>query len=82
MGRGKGFYDRFLARCPAPKIGICFHYQLVDQIPCEEHDIRMDCVVSNRKEKSPDPAPSLRRDVAEKIPDARIAGNGQLRQYR
>ncbi len=47
MGRGKGFYDRFLVRCPAYKIGICFHYQLADEIPCEEHDIRMDTVISN-----------------------------------
>ena len=47
MGRGKGYYDRFLVKYPAvKKIGICFYFQLVDEIPAEPHDIRMDEVVS------------------------------------
>lgn len=46
MGRGKGFYDRFLTGCRACKVGVCFGYQLVGAIPCEEHDVRMDAVVS------------------------------------
>lgn len=47
MGRGKGYYDRFLVKYPAvKKIGICFDFQLVDEIPAEPHDIRMDEVVS------------------------------------
>ena len=47
MGRGKGFYDRFLSGCAAYKVGVCFSYQRVEAIPCEEHDIRMDIVVSD-----------------------------------
>ncbi|MDR0824138.1 MAG: 5-formyltetrahydrofolate cyclo-ligase [Prevotella sp.] len=46
MGRGKGFYDRFLPRVPATKIGICFDFQLFDSIPTEPNDIKMDFVVS------------------------------------
>ena len=47
MGRGKGYYDRFLAKHPTvKKIGICFDFQLVEHIPAEPHDIRMDEVVS------------------------------------
>ncbi len=47
MGRGRGYYDRFLAKHPnVKKIGICFDFQLVDIIPAEPHDIRMDCVIS------------------------------------
>lgn len=48
LGRGKGYYDRFLEQLPAKarKIGICFPFQLVGHIPTEPHDMRMDRVVS------------------------------------
>lgn len=46
MGRGKGYYDRFLPLVPqAYKLGICFTFQKVDSIPTDEHDIRMDEVI-------------------------------------
>lgn len=47
LGRGKGYYDRLLPRLPAtcPKIGLCFPCQLLDRIPSEAHDVRMDAVV-------------------------------------
>lgn len=46
MGRGKGYYDRFLPKVPrALKVGVCYPCQLVDFIPEEEHDIRMDDVI-------------------------------------
>lgn len=46
LGRGKGYYDRFLARVPHTyKIGVCFRHRLLDTVPCDEHDIRMDLVV-------------------------------------
>ncbi len=46
LGRGKGYYDRLLCQCPrAYKMGVCFDYQLVDDVPSEPHDIRMDEVV-------------------------------------
>ncbi|MBO7567961.1 MAG: 5-formyltetrahydrofolate cyclo-ligase [Bacteroidales bacterium] len=45
LGRGKGFYDRMLPRLKnAYKIGVCFPFQYLDEIPCEAHDVRMDCV--------------------------------------
>ena len=47
LGRGKGYYDRFLSNVPyIYKIGVCFPWQLVDEVPTDEHDIRMDCVIS------------------------------------
>ena len=47
MGRGKGFYDRLLPKLGnAYKIGICFDFQLVESIECEEHDIKMDEVIA------------------------------------
>lgn len=46
LGRGKGFYDRFLARVPyIYKIGLCFSWQVVDRVPSDEHDIRMDEII-------------------------------------
>lgn len=46
MGRGKGYYDRFLQMLPEKsiKIGVCFPYQIVEYVPTEEHDVMMDYV--------------------------------------
>ncbi|MCQ2283398.1 MAG: 5-formyltetrahydrofolate cyclo-ligase [Bacteroidales bacterium] len=39
LGRGKGYYDRFLIKYPDVKtIGICFDFQLLEEIPTEPHD--------------------------------------------
>lgn len=46
LGRGKGYYDRFLNTLQVPTIGICFHEQIVPQIPCEVHDKAMDFVIT------------------------------------
>lgn len=46
LGRGAGYYDRFLARL-APHTataGICFDEQLVDSVPHGTHDRTVDCV--------------------------------------
>lgn len=46
LGRGKGFYDRLLGSSKATKIGIGYEFQLVDDIPVEEHDVPMDIVIT------------------------------------
>lgn len=46
LGRGKGYYDRLLAKMPhIYKIGVCFDFQKVDSIPTEATDITMDAMV-------------------------------------
>ena len=46
LGRGKGYYDRFLSRVPyIYKIGLCFSWQIVDSVPCDDYDIKMDEVI-------------------------------------
>lgn len=45
LGRGKGYYDKLLAKLTAYKIGICFPFQLLDEIPAEEFDIQVDEVI-------------------------------------
>lgn len=47
MGRGRGYYDRLLPLLHnAYKIGLCFPFQLLDDIPTDNHDVVMDAVVS------------------------------------
>ena len=46
MGRGRGYYDKLLSTNNAYKIGVGFDFQIVEQVPIEEFDIPMDCVVS------------------------------------
>lgn len=47
LGRGKGYYDRFLCQHRSvKKIGICFDFQLIDNVPVEENDIPMDEIIS------------------------------------
>ena len=45
LGRGKGYYDRFLPLLKnAYKIGVCHPSRLLDHVPTDEHDVRMDYV--------------------------------------
>lgn len=46
LGRGKGMYDKLLKNIKAPKLGICFPYQLLNEVPGEPHDIPMDEVIT------------------------------------
>lgn len=46
LGRGKGFYDRFLSQTHAATIAVCFDCQLVEQIPTEPHDLPAQFVVT------------------------------------
>jgi 5-formyltetrahydrofolate cyclo-ligase len=46
LGRGKGFYDRFLSGTNAYKIGIAFRCQLVNDMPVDAWDIIMDEVLT------------------------------------
>ena len=47
MGRGKGFYDKYMSQegFKAHKIGVCYSGQVVQSLPCERHDVYMDEVV-------------------------------------
>ena len=47
LGRGKGYYDRLLPKLTnAYKAGICFPYQVVDEVPVEPTDITMDGIIT------------------------------------
>lgn len=42
LGRGKGYYDRLLPLLHSYNIGICFGFQLSEEIPTELFDKKMD----------------------------------------
>lgn len=46
LGRGKGFYDRFLETRNVLKIGVAWSEQLVKGIPIEQHDAHMDFIIT------------------------------------
>ena len=47
MGRGKGYYDRFLRGLRnVPKVGVCYDFQISDDLPWSWHDVRMDKVIT------------------------------------
>ncbi len=49
LGNGKGFYDRFLEKISpnVPRVAIGFSFQMVDQIPAESWDIRVEKVLTD-----------------------------------
>ena len=46
LGRGKGYYDRFLENYKSVKIGVGFDFQLMLSIPVTKHDIQMDNIIT------------------------------------
>lgn len=50
LGRGKGFYDRYLeSLCGVKKIGLAFDLQVVDNIPLESHDVKLDYIITESR---------------------------------
>ncbi len=47
LGRGAGYFDRFLARLSgAEKIGLAFRCQMVKRVPVAKHDLPVDQVIT------------------------------------
>ena len=46
LGFGGGYYDAFLATIPALRVGVAFASCVVEAVPTEPHDGRMDVVVT------------------------------------
>lgn len=46
LGRGKGYYDRLLPKLISFNLGICFSFQVSEQIPTEEFDRKMNAVLT------------------------------------
>jgi 5-formyltetrahydrofolate cyclo-ligase len=46
LGYGKGFYDRFLSGLSAYKVGVCFRFQMMEELPVNEFDVALDLIVT------------------------------------
>ena len=46
VGFGKGCYDRLLKDTTAVKVGFCYDFQICDEIPACDHDVKMDFLVT------------------------------------
>lgn len=46
LGYGGGYYDRFLGRVPARRLGLAFSFQAVETLPHDAHDVPLDAVVT------------------------------------
>ena len=44
LGRGKGFYDRLLAKTSGVKCGVGYDFQLLEKIPAEPHDAKVNFI--------------------------------------
>lgn len=60
LGRGGGFYDRFLAGLrrvsTVPVLGVAFDEQIVPRVPMEGHDVAVDAIATPTRWLGPDAA--------------------------
>ncbi|MBT3605836.1 MAG: 5-formyltetrahydrofolate cyclo-ligase [Candidatus Latescibacteria bacterium] len=49
LGFGGGYYDRYLTHCDATYVGLAYGFQVVDDIPTEGHDVRLDWLVTEHE---------------------------------
>ena len=46
LGRGQGFYDRLLAETSGIKCGVAYDFQLLETIPAETHDEKVNFILT------------------------------------
>jgi len=48
LGRGAGYYDRFLSTLPkhVSTVGLAFDFQLTESLPVEAHDVRLGQIIA------------------------------------
>ena len=49
VGFGKGCYDKFLKNTSATLVGLCYDFQICDKIETEEHDVRMNYILTEKE---------------------------------
>jgi 5-formyltetrahydrofolate cyclo-ligase len=53
LGRGSGHFDRLLRQTSGIKIALAFDFQVLDEVPAEAHDARMDFIVTETRVVNP-----------------------------
>ena len=46
LGRGKGYYDRFLSVATGTRCGVAFDEQIVSEVPLAPHDVHLNCILT------------------------------------
>ncbi|RLE11900.1 5-formyltetrahydrofolate cyclo-ligase [Candidatus Aerophobetes bacterium] len=51
LGFGGGFYDRFLNKLSSrvKSVALAFECQIIDEVPCEEHDVSVDYIITEKR---------------------------------
>lgn len=50
LGLGGGYYDKFLPRAVhAKKIALAFDFQIIDAVPTEPHDFKVDMIITEKR---------------------------------
>lgn len=49
LGRGKGYYDRVLAEFTGVKVGICYQFNILNEVPTESHDVGMNYIITDEE---------------------------------
>ncbi len=53
LGRGLGHFDRLLRQTSGVKIALAFDFQVLEEVPAEAHDARMDFIVTETRVANP-----------------------------
>lgn len=46
LGFGAGYYDRYLVDYPNIKVGVCYDFQFVEELPTDLYDIPVDVIIT------------------------------------
>ncbi len=49
IGYGKGYYDRLLGRIGGLRVGVCYEFQILEEVPRDDWDMPVDLVVTEEK---------------------------------
>ncbi len=49
VGFGKGYYDRLLSKVYAPKVGVAYSFQVIDNVPAESWDVPVDILITEEE---------------------------------
>ena len=51
IGFGAGYYDRFLSKKSKNTlaIGVAYDYQIIDEVPTDEHDVPLDFIITEKR---------------------------------
>jgi len=49
IGYGKGYYDKYLGKSFAYRVGICYDFQVMEKLPTHPNDQRMDEIITEKR---------------------------------